>query len=126
MEKKQIKKPTKKVVKKENVDNVEKPVDKKEEKRKNIIEIGKKIIIPVYKLEENEKEVLLRVTYDNNFPNYFTHVWFNKECFLHYKDRYYIEGVVVRIDEKDVELEFYDKKNHFTLLFRKNMIESEI
>lgn len=125
MEKKQIKKPTKKVVKKEKVDNVEKVVEK-EEKRKNIIEIGKKIIIPVYKLEENEKEVLLRVTYDNNFPNYFTHVWFNKECFLHYKDRYYIEGEVVRIDDKDVELKFYDKKNYFTLLFRKNMIESEI
>ena len=125
MEKKQIKKPTKKVVKKEKVDNVEKVVEK-EEKRKNIIEIGKKIIIPVYKLEENEKEVLLRVTYDNNFPNYFTHVWFNKECFLYYKDRYYIEGEVVRIDDKDVELKFYDKKNYFTLLFRKNMIESEI
>ena len=121
MEKKQAKKTDKKPVEK-----VAKKEVKKEDVRKNIIEIGKKIIIPVYKLQESDTSVLVRVNYDKNYENYCTHVWFDKNEFLHYKDRYFVEGEVVKIFDNDVELEFHDKNVTFTLLFRNNMVEKEI
>lgn len=83
---------------------------------------NEKVIIPVYKLEEQDEKVLVRIQVDKNLDS-FDHVWIKKEKFLIYKDRYYIEGVINRKIGSNYVVVFDEFTGKFSMLINENMIE---